>query len=397
MEVCVVNLNHYKEDGLIEILLQEIAGESRINFFILFGVEPNSDIIDDDLMRKCIHISEYPISQQCIKELLAIYMLFHNKNCEQAILFNYGEEKQTLFFKNIPIYNSLDGYIYKSENDRERRPHIENILSNVMNRDDGIFEVYGDRLAPVTINIELDSMLYKLYSSEVSGCLYRLLEDDYWWAMRNSKIKEIVLKTIELIYKRVPTKKNYGDLVTSRLKVLRDVIDDYASYSMYENERASLLYCAFFMRMSIFYKNSMSSNFSYSLLLRAFEVLATFYLLKNGNLIISDGFVYIKNTNSGVSGVKILKEQLEACKVNLDGKLISKLIKIRNKSLVGHGFNFPHMDDFSDCYRGVNSLLPLLLLGEEHTYYMQCFDAFSFIKKDAYISEMKSFFNNSER
>lgn len=391
MEVCTVNFNIFEDDLAVD-LLQEIAAKSCIDYFIFFGGALNGIDIPLDILDKCICISEYPVSEQCIKELVAIYALLNVNDCNGFYLYEYGNSKEFVPLSTIPIYNYLYTFIFRKDVGGKKKAYIENILNEMSTSENGLFQSFYKDLSPIISNIIIDNEIWKLYNSEINGCLYKELDDDYWGSLNNSKISDFIFNIFNAINRSIPVKEDYGLQAAERVKLLRDVVDDYIIYSKFKNERASLLYCALLIKMALFYKNALSSNLAYSLLLRTFEISATFFLLKKDALVVENGQICMKGTTKSINGVNILKIQLEVCNVNIDGRIISKLIKIRNKSLVGHGFNFPHIDDFNECYAEVSRTLQKILKCEEYEYYKRCFDAFSFLEKSTYLSEMKKLF-----
>ncbi|WP_323970299.1 hypothetical protein [Aeromonas veronii] len=338
------------KDELIELALDElfsVAKEKGVEVDVIFLISSREHIkIFEDKLKnrsRIIYVGRVPIN---INSLLSFLMI--NSAIEDNSIFYFEfnledfklEQLETCFIDEKSILlKALKHYFHRDTSTTDLVQIVSTILENKVDKTIS-FDLLDKSIDVINCSVEFDTLIVNLFEFKFASCNYGSLDKDLFKAIRNKTVNEHVYDKVKLSSNK-----------SIRWRGLLDVFDEYSNFAIKSDLSAMIFYVALFFNASIFYKKSKSSLLCYICLLRCYETLISYGLLKRGALSNHNGLAFSVDKNP-VSGVGCLVRFITDAKIiNIEeSRCIYKLVEIRNRAILGHGFNLPSLDLYDECH-----------------------------------------------
>lgn len=336
MNVFVINNNEYslKDPSFVELITDEVNSASKVKLIVVYGLEDAFLLAKQAFINyNILYLGYSPLNEDDLFICLTFFSLSNNF----AIPDGYYLPDNSLKYFNRHFDDRLVRSYLTREPDCSLFSNSAGYISSIVERIK--FAVNSDSIEHIKNQVDFDIFLLDLVSYKIAKCEYADINKGLFNAARNKTITEHIFYIAATKEKLCASWQRFfhGISLYKRLASNKDI-------------EFLLFYYHLFRFSAISYKNWWNSSICYSFLLRAFEVLITFYGLKSGAIIEHQGELIFSDSSEKINGVRKLADYAVAVSLIEAKSKIYKLITIRNNSLLGHGFYKPSLDIFDDIF-----------------------------------------------
>lgn len=342
MNVFVINDNEYslRDPSFIELLTEEINSASEVKLVVIYGYD-DAYVSAREIFNKynILYLGYSPLNEDDLFACLTFFSLSNDLEFPNGY---YVPDSELKYFNRQFDDRLINSYLAK-EPDYSLFSSSANYILSVI--DKLKFTLNAESINLIKNQIYFDLFMLDLVGYRIAKCEYPDMHKGLFRAANNKTITEHIFR-----------------IAADNEKLGGSWGLFFAGISFYKRLVLSgsfdflIFYFYFFRFLAISYKRWWKSPICYSFLLRAFEVIITYYGLRSGAIIEYNGDLFFSTTNDKISGVGQLAHYAKDIELIEETSDIFKLISIRNNSFLGHGFYKPSLGFFDDALVEVNKL-----------------------------------------